>query len=91
LARLFLAKAFLPDYPGLEKQVQALFLPRSTNSASTPTPGCTRLRPELQAAARTADDLLFAKFSDGDLTRLGVDAAALPIVRSAATADGRPG
>ncbi len=26
LARLFLAKAFLPDYPGLEKQVQSSVL-----------------------------------------------------------------
>ena len=39
------------------------------------------LQPALHAAAATQDKRLFDDVSDGDLTRLGVDAAILPVVR----------
>ena len=40
-----------------------------------------QLRPSLQAVARPDDKRLFADVSDADLTRLGVDAQILPLVR----------
>jgi superfamily I DNA/RNA helicase len=40
-----------------------------------------QLRPSLQAAAGPADSQLFADVSDADLTRLGIDAQILPLVR----------
>jgi superfamily I DNA/RNA helicase len=40
-----------------------------------------QLQPSLQATAGTVDNRLFAKVSDDDLKRLGVDAAVLPVVR----------
>jgi superfamily I DNA/RNA helicase len=39
------------------------------------------IQPSLEASVGPADGLLFARFSDADLTRLGVDASVLPIVR----------
>ena len=40
-----------------------------------------QLRPSLQAAARPDDRRLFADVTDADLTRLGIDAQVLPVVR----------
>ena len=40
-----------------------------------------QLQPSLRATAVAEDARLFAKVSDADLTRLGVDAAVLPVVR----------
>jgi superfamily I DNA/RNA helicase len=40
-----------------------------------------KLQPSLQAVARPHDKRLFADVSDADLTRLGVDAQILPLVR----------
>jgi hypothetical protein len=40
-----------------------------------------QLEPSLQATAGAEGNRLFAKVSDDDLTRLGVDAAVLPVVR----------
>jgi AAA domain/UvrD-like helicase C-terminal domain len=40
-----------------------------------------QLQPSLQAVARADDKRLFANISDSDLTRLGVDAQILPLVR----------
>jgi hypothetical protein len=40
-----------------------------------------QLRPSLRAAAPAGEERLFAKVTDDDLTRLGVDAAVLPVVR----------
>jgi AAA domain/UvrD-like helicase C-terminal domain len=43
------------------------------------------LQPTLQAIASRADERMFAKVSDADLKRLGVDAAVIPVVRLLAT------
>jgi len=40
-----------------------------------------QLRPSLQSAARPDDRRLFADVTDADLTRLGVDAQVLPVIR----------
>ncbi len=46
-----------------------------------------RKLPQLQAASSTASELLFAKVSDSDLKRLGVDSGILPLVRLLVTAE----
>jgi superfamily I DNA/RNA helicase len=43
--------------------------------------GLRGLEPSLQAAAESQDHRLFGHVSDSDLTRLGVDASILPVVR----------
>jgi hypothetical protein len=43
--------------------------------------GLKQLEPSLQAAAQSQDHRLFEHVSDSDLTRLGVDAGILPVVR----------
>jgi AAA domain/UvrD-like helicase C-terminal domain len=43
--------------------------------------GLKQLEPSLQAVARSQDKRLFDHASDSDLTRLGVDAGILPVVR----------
>lgn len=40
-----------------------------------------QVQPSLETVAGTADDRLFARVSDADLTRLGIDEHILPIVR----------
>jgi hypothetical protein len=46
-----------------------------------------QVQPTLQAAADSADQRLFVRFSDDDMRGLGIDAAVLPVVRLLVTLD----